>query len=642
MSIRSRMNRRESSVRWANPVPSWRPVRLGLIAAAGLFAFLSRLPAQEAAPFPEFDGSRVYRGAGIPDRYQAVARQIERLDKVGTPRYYVVVLRSSGPKTDKTATLKYVDRLSDAWRDQAAAKGLRFDPDRSVLVVVAIDNHQVAVSCRQGDQALGLHGETITRDVIDPSRFKEHARSGEYPEAIAALLDTTDRWIGAMTRRPACRSRRSQVPAPAAARATATGSGPAIGLGLSLLAIVAAVLGALLVRPPPRTEAAWISGSRRSDPARPTSWIASTRSRNGSSSSPRRTPISGRRCPARPRHSTPRSRPPWASSGIDGSRSWSRSTGAEAGRRHHLALQEEGAARRRVPAGSEGGVRGDRRGSPSPAPPTWTGSTRRTRRRGTSWRRSAGRSRSSTPRSQAIGEAGPADRPLPGGADRDRRRDGPGPRADRRRTRSAPDRRSKSCTRRAEGSSAGMERVAALFQEAQKVATALEGCSGRSPSTGRRACGSTRRAAIRITRWRRPIEAHAGAVEALARRRSRRGGEGARDGPIDGRAGPGHDRAGPRSPRLLPSRAAGAAPGDRTPPGRAAAGGGRLSPAGARIRRRVLGGVAQNLDQIRGLLASFDAMAAEAADAASDQSQRYLAGAGCSASSPSSSRPRCG
>ena len=144
MSIRSRMNRRESSVRWANPVPSWRPVRLGLIAVAGLFAFLSRLPAQEAAPIPEFDGSRVYRGAGIPDRYQAVARQIERLDKVGTPRYYVVVLRSSGPETDKTATLKYVDRLSDAWRDQAAAKGLRFDPDRSVLVVVAIDNHQVA------------------------------------------------------------------------------------------------------------------------------------------------------------------------------------------------------------------------------------------------------------------------------------------------------------------------------------------------------------------------------------------------------------------------------------------------------------------------------------------------------------------
>ena len=80
--------------------------------------------------------------------------------------------------------------------------------------------------------------------MIDRSRFKEHARSGEYPEAIAALLDTTDRWIGAhdaTTRLPVAQV---QVPAPAAARETASGSGPAIGLGLSLLALVAAVLGA--------------------------------------------------------------------------------------------------------------------------------------------------------------------------------------------------------------------------------------------------------------------------------------------------------------------------------------------------------------------------------------------------------------
>ncbi len=38
--------------------------------------------------------------------------------------------------------------------------------------------------------------------------------------------------------------------------------------------------------------------------------------------------------------------------------------------------------------------------------------------------------------------------------------------------------------------------------------------------------------------------------------------------------------------------------------------------------------MAHNLDRIGGLIASFDAMATEAADAASDQSQRYLAGAG--------------
>ncbi len=233
MSIRSRMSRRAASG------------RIGLIALVALFLPRADAPAQEKAPIPAFDGSRVYRGAGIPDRYQSVAQQIERLEKAATPTYYVVVLRSSGPKDDRSATRDYVNALAEAWRGQAAARRLRFDPERSVIVVVAIENHQVAVHTGQALSKLGLSGDAIVRDLIEPSRFYDLAKAGQYPEAISALLDTTDRWIAkhdATTRRPVAQV---GVPAPVVSGGGTSAFSLATGLGLSLLVVVAALIGLL-------------------------------------------------------------------------------------------------------------------------------------------------------------------------------------------------------------------------------------------------------------------------------------------------------------------------------------------------------------------------------------------------------------
>ncbi len=241
MIIRSQMTRTNSPGRRVNPISTRRLV--ALIALVVMSTPRANAPAQEAAPIPEFSGSHVYLVAGIPDRYQAVEKQIRRLDAAGTPKYYVVVVRSSGPRSDKKATLDYVNRLHDAWRDQSARRGLRFDPERSVIVAVAPENQQVAVRTGTAFHDLGLRPDTIEPELIRPSGFYRLAESEDYPEATAALLDWTDRWIGshdATTRLP---DAQVQVPAPVASQGGTTGRDLALGIGLLLLVIVSAVIG---------------------------------------------------------------------------------------------------------------------------------------------------------------------------------------------------------------------------------------------------------------------------------------------------------------------------------------------------------------------------------------------------------------
>src|SRR5262249_8620755 len=108
--------------------------------------------------------------------------------------YYVVVVRSAGPKSD-TATLDYTDELFGAWSDHAAARGRPLDQARTVLIVVATENKQVAVHPGTALSRLGLHGENIHEQVVNPSGFLKTVPGERSPEAITALLNQIDRWI---------------------------------------------------------------------------------------------------------------------------------------------------------------------------------------------------------------------------------------------------------------------------------------------------------------------------------------------------------------------------------------------------------------------------------------------------------------
>jgi hypothetical protein len=236
----------------------------------------------ERTPYPAFTGERVYT-AGVPDRFEGLTDQIKRLEKSSPQTYYVAVVKSFGERS--SAATDYVDGLYRVWRSEASRRGLKLDPERSVIVAVALADRRIAVhpglTLREN---LGLHGDVLSRDLIE-AKFKPLATKEQYPEAIAALLDGINNWIAAKDKSTATISEatraapgtanlpspasppvrkpvgRASVPAgreaesPAAvataqplAASSSTGTQVAIGLGLALLGIIALVIAAILVK----------------------------------------------------------------------------------------------------------------------------------------------------------------------------------------------------------------------------------------------------------------------------------------------------------------------------------------------------------------------------------------------------------
>ena len=170
---------------------------------AGLFFSIGiSASAQQKTPIPSFTGERVVV-ADVPDRYGVLADQIKRLEKSSPQSYYVVVVKSTG--TGPLATSLYANELLDSWQQQGSKRRQPFDPDRSVVIVVALENQQVAV--RPGPylrNELGLHAERVERDLLQAKGgFLDLAKENRYTDAIANLLTATNNWIAGRDSRTA-------------------------------------------------------------------------------------------------------------------------------------------------------------------------------------------------------------------------------------------------------------------------------------------------------------------------------------------------------------------------------------------------------------------------------------------------------
>jgi uncharacterized membrane protein YgcG len=151
--------------------------------------------AQQASPLPDFTGERVVVGRDVADRdrYGNLKEIVANLEANSPQTYYLVVVRRAGGGSQ--ATRRYADALFEKWVGQAAPDGKKIDPDRSVLIVVALENRQISVrpgAVLQG--ALGMRSATIDREIVQPS-FVPLAKANKYPEALAALIRATDAWI---------------------------------------------------------------------------------------------------------------------------------------------------------------------------------------------------------------------------------------------------------------------------------------------------------------------------------------------------------------------------------------------------------------------------------------------------------------
>jgi hypothetical protein len=157
---------------------------------AGLFAYLalswcSASLAQEKTPFPTLTDKHVYV-AGVPDRpYRALEAQINQLERSSPQTYYVVVIKHAGPGA--RSAIQYAEELFGHWRSQAAKSRRTFDADRSILVVLAVDDKKIAVHPGAVIQKqFGLNAAKIESDLIPD--FIPYARKDQYPEGLAALL----------------------------------------------------------------------------------------------------------------------------------------------------------------------------------------------------------------------------------------------------------------------------------------------------------------------------------------------------------------------------------------------------------------------------------------------------------------------
>ena len=161
---------------------------------AGLFVGLvlcwgSTSLAQEKTPFPTLSEKHVYV-SGVPDRYSALEAQINQLERSSPQSYYVVVVKKSGE--GRTAATRYAKELSEHWRSQAAKTRLSFDAGRSVIVVLDVENKQVALQAGPVlSRQFGLSEAKIERDLID-GVFIPYALKDQYPEGLAALLNQTN------------------------------------------------------------------------------------------------------------------------------------------------------------------------------------------------------------------------------------------------------------------------------------------------------------------------------------------------------------------------------------------------------------------------------------------------------------------
>ncbi len=135
---------------------------------------------------PEFTGERLTFSGVDSAAWQSLPSIIAELEQSGRETYYVVVVESSG--SSPTATKDYTDRLHEHWLQLAARNGIAFDTQRSVLVVLAIQNRQISVKAGQTLlQDYGLNGVAIDQQLVQPY-FIPLAKAGNYPEAVQALL----------------------------------------------------------------------------------------------------------------------------------------------------------------------------------------------------------------------------------------------------------------------------------------------------------------------------------------------------------------------------------------------------------------------------------------------------------------------
>lgn len=171
-----------------------------LLLALGLgLVFSTSVRAQAWDPFPKLPQGQhaaVKRDLDGP-HYDTLRACLRGLDSPAKASYFAAVVAVSAENgigsPDFDNAVPYVDALYHAWRPSR-----RLDPDRHILIVMALENRAVAIHPGTRWADLGFQGPQITQ-VIDGSRFGDIARDGDFGRALCALAEAVDRELQSLT-----------------------------------------------------------------------------------------------------------------------------------------------------------------------------------------------------------------------------------------------------------------------------------------------------------------------------------------------------------------------------------------------------------------------------------------------------------
>lgn len=159
-----------------------------------LLAFFSlNSNAWAQAAKPEFTGQRVVVSGVSADEWRTLEVRIAAVESQSKQTYYAVIVNSTG--NGQNATAQYTDALYAEWIRTAAQQKIPLDPQRSVIIVLGVENRQLSVHAGSELQRdYGLHGQTIDRKLVTPY-FIPEAKAGNYVQGLATLVDKIDEWV---------------------------------------------------------------------------------------------------------------------------------------------------------------------------------------------------------------------------------------------------------------------------------------------------------------------------------------------------------------------------------------------------------------------------------------------------------------
>ncbi len=166
-----------------------------------ILATLIQSAARAADPFPEFTGDNLYLSGVAPEPWQGLKDFIQKTHANSQQSYYVVVVNSTGKGA--RATPDYTGRLYQQWKRTSAVRNLPLDPNRSVLIVLGIQNRQLSVNAGTVlQQKYGLQGQAIDRRIVQRT-FIPHARAGNHAEGMEELIRGIESWVSEIDSREA-------------------------------------------------------------------------------------------------------------------------------------------------------------------------------------------------------------------------------------------------------------------------------------------------------------------------------------------------------------------------------------------------------------------------------------------------------